>query len=539
MAGRDQRDVLLEAGLALSSELSLPLVLQAIVELGVELTGARYGALGVLGPGDRIIEFVTVGVTPEERRAIGHPPTGRGVLGALIKDVRPFRLASIADDPRSVGFPPNHPPMRTFLGAPVTARGEVFGNIYLTEKQGGSPFTEEDQTSLVILAAQAGIAVANARLYEQSESRGRWLAALGEVTTAILAGGEVKEALGLVVARSRELAGATMAWVVLPDGEQDGSLVVAAADGRDTDGLEGTVVPLEGSISGSVISLGKPIVVENASEDERAYEALIELTRMGPTMFIPLIVRNQAFGTLSVANPIGAEPFTEAQVDLVEAFAAQASVAVEFGDAQRQLQRLTLMEDRERIAKELHDGVIQSLFAVGMGLQGTAMLAGDEDIARRIEGGVEELDRVIKDLRSYIFGLRPDILAGGRLDDALRQLGAEFAERTGVVTVAEVDPRAAAALAGKATDVVQLAREALSNVGRHAGAATVRVSLAMEHDGPVLLVDDDGRGFDVSSPPPAGQGLRNMLQRAEGMGASLDLTSIPGEGTTLRIAFRS
>jgi two-component system, NarL family, sensor histidine kinase DevS len=538
MAGRDQRDVLFEAGLALSSELSLPVLLHTIVELGMELTGARYGALGVLGPGERIIEFVTVGVTPEERRAIGHPPTGRGVLGALIKDGRPLRLASIADDPRSVGFPPNHPPMRTFIGAPVMARGEVFGNIYLTEKQGGSPFTEEDQTSLVILAAQAGIAVANARLYEQSESRGRWLTALGEVTTAILAGAEVREALGLVVARSRELAGAAMAWVVLPDEEEEGSLVVGAADGTGTEGLEGTTVPLEGSISGSVISLGKPVVVENASEDERAFKGLIEVTRMGPTMFIPLIVRDRAFGTLSVTNPIGAQPFTEAQVDLVEAFAAQASVAVEFGEAQRQLQRLTLMEDRERIAKELHDGVIQSLFAVGMGLQGTAMLAADEDIARRIEGGVEELDRVIKDLRSYIFGLRPDILAGGRLDDALRQLGAEFAERTGVVTVAEVDPRAAAALAGQATDVVQLAREALSNVGRHAGATTVRVSLAMESDGPVLMVDDDGRGFDVSS-PPAGEGLRNMRQRAEGMGASLDLTSIPGEGTTLRIAFRS
>jgi signal transduction histidine kinase len=260
---------------------------------------------------------------------------------------------------------------------------------------------------------------------------------------------------------------------------------------------------------------------------------------MGPTMFIPLIARSEAFGTLSVSNPIGAEPFTGSQAELVETFAEQASVAVELGEAQQHLQRLTLMEDRERIAKELHDGVIQSLFAVGMALQGTAMLAGDEDLSRRIEGNIEELDRVIKDLRSYIFELRPGILAGGRLDVALRQLASEFEERTGVVTVADVDARAAAALATKATDVVQLAREALSNVGRHAAAATARLSLLLEGDTVVLVLDDDGRGFDPVDPPTPGQGLRNMRQRAERLGASLDLVSQPGEGTTLRIVFTS
>jgi signal transduction histidine kinase len=489
----------------------------------------------VLGPGDRIIEFVTVGVTPEERHAIGDPPHGRGVLGALIHDARPLRLHAIADDPRSIGFPPNHPPMRTFLGAPVKARGEVFGNIYLTEKQGGVEFTAQDEESLVVLAAQAGVAVANSRLYAESERRGRWLEGLSEVRTAILAGAAVEEVLDLIVSRARALAGAVMAWCVTPT--ETGDLRIAAADGEGTEELPGTMVPMEGSISGSVIQLGKAIIVENASQDERADQTLAELTRMGPTMFIPLVTRGRAFGTLSVANHIGAHVFSESEIKLVQAFAEQASVAVELGQAYQQQQRLSLMEDRERIAKELHDGVIQSLFAVGMGLQGTAMVAGDEDIARRIEGGVEELDRVIKDLRNYIFGLRPDILAGGRLDVALRQLVAEFAERTGVVAVAEVDPRAAAMLAGNATDVVQLAREALSNVSRHADAATVRLSLLIERDAPVLVVDDDGKGFDPARPPEAGQGLRNMRQRAEGLGAVTDLSSVPGEGTTLQVVF--
>jgi signal transduction histidine kinase len=535
MAGRDQRDVLLEAGLALSSELSLPAVLQVIVDRATELTGARYGALGVLGPGDKIIEFVTVGVTPEERRAIGHTPTGRGVLGALITDAKPLRLPSISDDPRSVGFPANHPPMRTFLGAPVMARGEVFGNIYLTEKEGGADFTEEDEDALVILAAQAGVAVANARLYEQSESRGRLLEALREVTTAVLAGAAVDETLALIVARARELAGATMAWCVLP--AEDGDLRVAAADGPGTEPLHGMRVPMDGSISGRVIRDAARVVVDNALEDDRVYGPLAESAGMGPTMFIPLIARGEAFGTLSIADPVGAEPFAESQVVLVETFAAQASVAVEIGEAQQQLQRLTLMEDRERIAKELHDGVIQSLFAVGMGLQGTAMLAGDEDLSRRIEGGVDELDRVIKDLRNYIFELRPGILAGGRLDVALRQLADELAQRTSVVTVADVDARAAAALAPNATEVVQIAREALSNVGRHAAAATMRLSLLMEGDAPVLTVDDDGTGFDQDDPPEPGQGLRNMRQRAEALGATIEISSKPGEGTTVRIVF--
>jgi signal transduction histidine kinase len=535
MARRDQKNVLLEAGLALTSELSLPAVLQRIVELAIELTGAQYGALGVLGPGNRIIEFVTVGVTADERRAIGHPPQGLGVLGALIHDARPLRLRAIAGDPRSVGFPPNHPPMQTFLGAPVKARSEVFGNIYLTEKRGGIEFTVEDEAALEMLAAQAGVAVVNARLYEESEQRGRWLDAIREVTAAILAGAQVDEVLALIVGRARELVRAGMAWLVLP--AETGELTVVAADGAGTEDVLGTVVPMEGSISGSVIQLAKPIIVEDASEDDRADPGLVAATRMGPTMFIPLIVRDTAFGTLSVTNPIGAGPFSDQEVELVETFAAQASVAVEFAQAQNRLQALTLLEDRERIAKELHDGVIQSLFAVGMSLQGTALLAGSEDLSRRIEAGVEELDRVIKDLRNYIFGLRPDILAGGRLDVALRQLASEFGERTEVVTVADVDTRAAAALAATAGDVVQLAREALSNVGRHAEAATVRLSLHMDGGRPVLTVDDDGRGFDPAHLDASGQGLHNMRERADQLGATLDLSSVPGEGTTVRVVF--
>jgi signal transduction histidine kinase len=371
-----QRDkALIEAGMVLASELSLDAVLQRIVELAVEISDARYGALGVLTPDRRTIEeFITVGVTPEERAAIGDPPVGHGVLGLLIEETGPLRIPDIGADPRSVGFPPNHPPMRSFLGAPVVARGTVFGNIYLTEKRGAPEFSEEDEAALVVLASQAGIAIENARLYEEIQRQ------------------------------------------------------------------------------------------------------------------------------------------------------------------QRELQRLSVLEDRERIAKELHDGVIQSLFAVGMGLQGAASFAKDDELGRRIESAVGEIDRSIRDLRNYIFGLRPGILADQQLHQALDVLGAEFEAKSGVVTVVDVDEETAGALASRAGDLVQMTREALSNVGRHAKAETCRVSLrrgTLEGTA-VLEIDDDGVGLDPEA-PVAGMGLVNLRDRAASLGGDLTIESAAGAGTTVRL----
>jgi signal transduction histidine kinase len=364
--------MLIEAGLTLASELDLDAVLERIVELAVAITGARYGALGVLGEDTpRIERFITQGVTDEQRSAIGHPPVGRGILGLLIRERRAMRIPEIGDDPRSAGFPPNHPPMHSFLGAPVEALGQVFGNIYLTEKQGAREFTQDDEDALVVLATQAGVAVENARLYEETRR------------------------------------------------------------------------------------------------------------------------------------------------------------------AQEELARLELLEERERIAKELHDGIIQALFAVGMGLQGTAAMANDAEIARRIENATEEVDRTIRDLRNYIFGLRPGILADRQLDQALQQLAAEFQGRTDVLTIVDVDPAVAAELASRAADVVQLVREALSNVGRHADATSCRVSLRRSDGGAVLEIDDDGRGFDPGL-PSSGMGMGNLRERASSLGGELSITSVVDEGTTIR-----
>jgi two-component system, NarL family, sensor histidine kinase DevS len=528
----DRYERLLEAGLVLAADLSLPATLQRIVELAADLTGARYGALGVLGRDGVITEFITTGVTADQRAAIGHIPVGRGILGVLIDDARPLRLHDLATDPRSVGFPPHHPPMRSFLGVPVKAGGRVYGNLYLTEKHGGEDFDADDERALGLLAAQAGAAIEAANLYEQATDRAQRLEAIRAISTAILAGTDTGELLGLIAGHARALVGAELATLALPVGGD--RLAVEAADGPLADRLRGTVFPAEGSVTAEVIRTGKAVVLADASSDPRGAQPVVA-AGLGPAVFVPLAVRGRILGTLTVANGRGGPLLREVEVQLVETFAEQAAVALEYARLQGELQRLAVLEDRERIAKELHDGAIQSLFAVGMGLQGSALLARDDELRGRLQTAVEELDRVIGDLRNYIFGLRPGILADRQLDQAIQGLVAEFGQRTGVLAVAEVDPAVAAELTGRAADVVQLAREALSNVSRHAEAATCRVSLYRDEDAAVLEVDDDGRGFDPVAATGPGQGLRNLRERAGRLGGRAEIDSTPGQGTRVRV----
>jgi len=534
--GNDRKDRLLESALVLASDLSLQVVLQRIIELAVKLTDARYGALGVLGADGRLRDFITTGITAEERQAIGALPVGEGILGVLIKDAEPLRLRRIADDPRHVGFPPNHPTMHSFLGAPVKARGKVFGNIYLTEKQGAPEFDAEDEASVLVLATQAGVAIENARLYEESKRRGQWLDAVREITSAMLAGAEIDDVLYTVARRARELVDASTSTIVTPAaGTERGPLTVKVADGAHAAELVGLPVPMDGSVSGDVIRSGRATVLADASRDERTYQRMVALGNMGPMVLVPLVIRGQPFGSLAVANPIGGRVFDEEAVRLVATFADQASVALEYGRAQRELNRLGVLDERERIGRELHDGVIQSLFSVGMGLQATANRSGDPEVESRVEAAVDEIDRAIRDLRNYIFGLRPGILADRQLEQALKDLAREFEEKSGVTTVTDIDGTVAAEIAPRAADLVQLTREALSNVGRHAQATTCRVSLHREGDDAVLVIDDDGQGFDPAA-PRTGHGLRNLKDRGAAIGGRVAVESKAGEGTTVQIA---
>ena len=531
----DRKDVLLEAGLTLASELSLPIVLQRIVDLAAQVTDARYGALGVLGDGRELVEFVTRGISAAERRAIGPLPRGRGVLGLLIDEPAPVRLTNIADHPRSVGFPAHHPPMRSFLGAPVKAMGQVYGNIYLAEKRGADEFSAEDEESLVVLATQAGVAIANASLYEDARQRERWLDALRGITNDILSGMEEGPLLESIAENARALAGADAATIISLTPTAD-ELVVAAAVGAFARELRGHAVPAKASISGEVMRTGGTLVLEDVGADPRAHQPVVRLGRHGPAVFVPLRVRGGSSGTLTVANLKGGQHFDTRTVRLVETFADQASVAIEYARAQADLRRLGLMEERERIAKELHDGIIQSLFAVGMGLQATALRAGSQQTAERVESAVTELDRVIRDLRNYIFGLRPGILADRQLDEAMRTLGQEVSDRTGLRVDVQIDAEVAARLSSRSHEIVQLTREALSNVSRHARAKRAIVRLARNGLRGTLSIQDDGIGFD-SKTNSTGHGLHNMRERAGALGGELKVTSSSGKGTRLRVTF--
>ena len=535
MAGpEDRKDVLLEAGLTLASELSLPVVLQRIVDLAAQITDARYGALGVIGEEGELIEFITTGISAQQRRAIGPLPRGRGVLGLLIHEPRPIRITNIADHPKSVGFPAHHPAMHSFLGAPVRAMGKVFGNIYLAEKRGAATFSRDDEESLVILATQAGVAIANATLYAEMHMRERWLDALREITSQILVGSDAESQLSGIAEHARDLAGADSA-TILTTSATPGQLVVGAAVGANAAQVRGQSVPSANSLSGEVMRSGQPLLTDDAAGHSGSYQPVLRRGRVGPAIFVPLRVRGRATGTLMVANRKGGRRFDQRTVRLVETFADQASVAMEYAGAQARIRRLGLMEERERIAKELHDGVIQSLFAVGMGLQGTALMTGSSEQAGRIEGAVGELDKVIRDLRNYIFGLRPGILADRQLDDALRVLGEEVQARWGAKVVVDVDPELAASLSSRSHEIVQLTREALSNVVRHANAKHSKVQLVRTGRNAVLVIEDDGSGFDARR-SFNGNGLRNMRERASSLGGALKISS-NGRGTSLRVMF--
>ena len=525
--------MLVEAGLTLASELSLPIVLQRIVDLATHVTDARFGALGVIGEDGLLTEFVTTGVSARQRKEIGALPLGKGLLGYLITHPQPFRVSNIANHPASAGFPARHPKMTSFLGAPVVAMGKVFGNIYLTEKRNAKEFNAEDETALIVLATQAGVAIANASLYEEMRLRERWLDSLRAITSEILGGADADSLLDRIAESARDLANADMATIVTTT-QAPGQLIVAAAAGEPALRLSGQTVPADRSISGEVMRTGRPLVFHDASAERRAYPPMMRAGRVGPAIFVPLRVRGRATGTLMVANQKAGRTFREQAVRLVETFADQASVAIEYGRAQGDQRRLQIMDERERIAKELHDGIIQSLFAVGMGLQGTALVAGSPDVAARVETAVEELDRVIRDLRNYIFGLRPGILADRLLDQALRQLGEEVASKSGVAVDVSVDAETAAALSAQSHEIVQLTREALSNVTRHARAGRASVKLVRRKSNAVLTIEDDGVGFDARG-SSHGNGLRNMRSRASGLGGELQLASGPASGTRLTV----
>jgi signal transduction histidine kinase len=529
---RGARELLLELG-ALSGGLVLTRVLESVVHSAQRLVHARYAALGIVGADGTLVQFVHSGMEPEVVAAIGRLPEGRGVLGTLINRPEPVRVPDISAHPDSVGFPAHHPPMRSFLGVPVRVGDAVYGNLYLADKIGADAFSAEDEELVVALADAAGSAVANARLHADIRHRERVLAALHEVATSLLAGGHTSEVLALVARHARELFAADHAIVELPAPES-GSLRVAISDSDDGGrlGISGMGEPAEASLSGHVLRTGESVVVVDAGADERVHRPMADALGAGPMVFVPLWLQEEPFGTLSIARTKGREPFDESDAVTLRSFASQASLALEHARTQRELSRLALFEDQERIARELHDTVIQRLFAVGMALQGAARIADRDPVRARLHRAVDDIDATIADIRTTIFALDGSAHGTGGLRSQALTITAEQAESYGIryrfTTEGPIDTAVPDALAA---EVLSTLREALSNVGRHAHARSVDVQIDATADSVLLRVADDGVGMPVVV--PRASGVRNMGDRARRLDGECAITPGPDGGTVV------
>ncbi len=523
--------------MAVTADLELSQVLTRIVRSACELVDAKYGAMGVLGPdGEHLVEFVTQGLTQQEHDAIGDLPSGHGVLGLLIREPRPRRLRDLGGHPDAHGFPPNHPPMHSFLGTPVRIRDQVFGNLYLTEKQGAAEFTSDDEAILVALAAAAGIAIENARQYDWSRRQRRWLQTTGEVTQLLFEGRGESAAMDFLAQRTRELAQAQLAMVALFDPE--GDLVVRAVRGespeasRRAESVLGTV--LQKGHWREIVAAREPVLlvtrpgdlmVDNLSTDVRE---LGEADPHGPTALLPITVGAGEIGVLAVSWPTDAERFVENLVPLLAALAQQMGLALVAGRSQQDRSRLAMLEDRERIARDMHDLVIQRLFATGLSLQAAERQTTLPPIAARLSEAVDELDAAIKDIRHTIFALhreRPTRKLGEEIADLVRAAS----EPLGFAADLIIDGPLDVLPADVEADVVAVIREGLANVARHARAS--RASVKVTSDAAIRVeVADDGVGvgsYIVES------GLDNLRQRAQGRGGSLNLQGRTPHGTIL------
>ncbi len=537
IASRERLRSLLGAVVAISSDLELRPTLERIVSAACELVGARYGALGVVGDrrvvaggrgagGVGLVEFVTEGMSPHQVAAIGELPTGQGVLGLLIDEPKPVRMPDITQHPRSFGFPPNHPPMHSFLGVPIRIRDRVYGNLYLAEKLDGAEFTDDDEQIVVALAAAAGVAVENARLYLVGQRRQRWLAAATEITELLVGRVRRTEALEVIAARVREVADADLVLLLGHD-EDTGVLTVEVAQVRDTTpaGLTGATVAVDQSHFGPALITREHLVVENL----RAAAPWPVLLPERPATVVPLATAEALHGLLVMVAPDVSGDRQADEMAMLSTFAGQAALAFERALAQEEREMYMILEDRERIARDLHDVVIQRLFATGMQLQTAARLAVKPEVMERINSSVDDLDTTIREIRSAIFELRTPMTAQLRAE--IREMVATAGDQLGFRVGLELDGPLDSVVPNEVrTDLLAVLREALSNVVRHAGAHSVHVGVRVLAGWLRLRVSDDGRGV-----PEGGRrsGIENMRTRADKAGGTFDLRPNTPRGTVV------
>ncbi|QEU76850.1 GAF domain-containing protein [Streptomyces nitrosporeus] len=530
---RDRVHSLLEAVVSVGRELDLSQVLRRIVEAAALLVDAQYAALGVIGPGgEGLSQFLTVGVTEEEKRRIGPLPAGHGLLGELIRNPEPLRLTDLGGHPASYGFPPHHPPMHTFLGVPIRVRDEVFGNLYLTDKRGGQDFDAEDESVITTLSVAAGVAIDNARLYEASRVQQRWLQANTEVTNSLLSGSPRLDVLELIARRAQEITRARLADVSVPV-PGTGNLVVELALGAGAEARRGVVEQAGDTLSGAACDRGTPVTTPGLTDDSRWKGEVRGDEPLGPAVAVPLGNAAEGVrGVLLLARAVGESPFSEEELAPLLAFAGQATVALELAERRRDAEQLALLEDRDRIARDLHDLAIQRLFATGLTLQSAGRLVEHGGAAERISRAVGDLDETIKIIRSTIFGLRVrDEEAGSSLRARAARAVGEAAAALGFPPRLSMEGLLDTDVPPQVADHVMAALgETLSNAARHARATRVEVSLRATADEIVLTVTDDGVGI-----PDGGRrsGLRNLAERAAGVGGRSAVERPDGGGSRI------
>jgi signal transduction histidine kinase len=526
---------LVEVGIALSSELALDALLQHIVESAAAITSARYAALGVINQERTGLErFQTAGIGAEERAAIGELPRGRGILGALITDARALRLTHLADDPRSVGFPPNHPPMDSFLGVPILIRGTPWGNLYLTEKEGGAAFGAEDEELVMLLAAQAAVAIENARLYESARTWSRQLESLTEVGNALAGELDLPRLFDLIASRLRELLDARLVTIALP--VSGGGLRIEAADGENGAALRGLQLPEQSKTAG-VLERRQTERVDAVIDDPEVDQEIARRLSVTSGLFVPLLARERAIGVMAAYDKLGGDPrFTDGDVRIAEAFAARAAVAADLSTrvARDALRRVVSAQEleRRRLARELHDETGQALTSILLGLKAVEDAPSD-DHRRRANSELRELVvTTLQDVRRLAVELRPKALDDFGLVPALERLGETFADQTGirVQLEAQLPERLPAEIE---TALYRIVQEALTNVVKHAQARRVSILIMRKHASVSAVIEDDGLGFDPGTAREDGLGLLGMRERLELIDGRFDVESSPGSGTTI------
>jgi signal transduction histidine kinase len=519
---------LLDAFLSVSTGLDLPTTLRRIVEAAVDLVDARYGALGVLRPSGGLAAFIHVGVDEELAARMGALPEGKGVLGQLITEPYPLRIPDLGRHPSSVGFPPHHPPMKTFLGVPVLVRGQAFGNLYMTEKRHGE-FTAEDEAVLTALAGAAGIAIDNARLYAQSEVRSRWLAAIADVRAVLIEAATADEALALIARRVTDLTEADATWLLTGPDPDGGTYTVTAQSGDGLTDLVGeTLSPAGSPLLAAIEAADSSVVTVDLTGMD--FESRNPGISWGPCLSI-LLRGDQAESTVVVAaKHAGAEPFDESLTPLVSAFAVQAASALEMAARQRLARQLDVYEDRDRIARDLHDHVIQRVFAAGLALQSVLPRMTDPQAPSKVQAVVRQLDDMVRDIRTTIFDLHTTAVDPG---ESLRRRLLDIVTETaaGLEPSVRMSGAVDSLVTGQlAADVEAVVREGVSNAARHSGGRHVTVTLDVT-DQIVVEVVDDGRGIDRRG---ARSGLRNLEDRAHRHGGEALIEPLPDGGTRLR-----